>query len=225
MPYGHQQRRIDAMNNTIKYLEEVLYPKPSEKQNEDAEDDSEASIHDSDEDEDYGSYKRISNHYAEQLQNRTAMIDMYKTFLQALPNCTPLDLGFIAVNTFLDAEKFCWCPCQNQLRFTRWRMHFGVDDSLPNVCTSNGKFTPNGLLKHLEAKKYNDDVSILTYQRNDERENAVLHTLVYKYLKNCYENYTEVPRTGTWLHHKALYDVGNTEYKRAEAAQNAWLHR
>jgi hypothetical protein len=168
--------------------------------------------------------RKMNSPYQQAIRNRDAIIRRYSTFIEALPYCTPLDLGFLSINTFLDADKFCWCPCQKQYRFWRWRNHCNIDDTVPFICTSTGKFAPHPLLKHLEIKMKKGRGNLIG-ERDDEEESSILHRLVYEYLQFCYQNFTLVKSKNKWYSHKAFHDPMAATYKEIEAAQNDQLHR
>jgi len=85
-----------------------------------------------------------------------------------------------------------------------WRERFGLVDMVgrcncsgkEQCCASDTRFTPKGLMDHLNSKK----------------RSCFLHLGIYLYL---YTIYRGLRGTG----HKALFDVGNDEYKKAEAAE------
>jgi hypothetical protein len=129
--------------------------------------------------------------------------DMYKSFIMALPEC-PMILGFHSVMTDATADACCYCPCSEKL--APWREKFNLY-GVP-ICGSKNstpKFTPNGLVAHLEQKK---DVKL-----SDDRS-SFFHCIVYQYIKTLYSNYW-----GSNVHHKALYKVASADYKKAEAKE------
>ena len=81
-----------------------------------------------------------------------------------------------------------------------WRENFGLVDMVrrcncsgkEQCCASDTRFTPKGLMDHLNSKK----------------KSCFLHLGIYLYL---YTIYRGLRGTG----HKALVDVGNDEYKKA----------
>jgi len=85
-----------------------------------------------------------------------------------------------------------------------WREQFGLVDMVNSCdcsgnkqcCASDARFTPKGLMDHLDSKK----------------NSCFLHLGIHRYL---FEIYRDLRGTG----HKALFNVGDDEYKRAQAAE------
>jgi hypothetical protein len=167
--------------------------------------------------------RKLNPPYQQAIGNRVTIIRRYTTFIEALPYCTPLDLGFLSIKTFPDADKFCWCPCQE--KFWRWKNHFNIDNTLHFTCEPTGKFAPKSLLQHLESKKRNGRGNLIEEQIEKEEESSILHRLVYEYLRFCYQKFTLIETKNIWYDHIAFYDQGTAKYKQIEAAQNYHLHR
>jgi hypothetical protein len=115
----------------------------------------------------------------------------FRPFIRALPTC-PLILGFHVVKTHANADKCCFCPCGPKLK--NWRDKFAGQ-----TCTANSSFMPNGLVDHLNAEK---------------KKGCMLHWIVYTYLDILYADFW-----GPNIKHKALYNVGSKDYKKAEAEE------
>jgi hypothetical protein len=65
----------------------------------------------------------------------------YLAFVEALPHCVVLNLGFQAVMLFPQADKWCYCPCSK--KGDNWRKRFNLPSlEKADVCSSTNKFTP-----------------------------------------------------------------------------------
>lgn len=56
----------------------------------------------------------------------------------------------------MDDDKHCWCPCGHYM--LPWRNRFDLNEIVSKYtgstdCGSRARFTPVGLMAHLEAKK------------------------------------------------------------------------
>jgi hypothetical protein len=120
----------------------------------------------------------------------------YLAFIDALPDCVALNLGFHAIKTFNKADHWCYCPCSKKL--DRWRTRF-VNTQLVNprrmeddeYCQGRKKFAPHALLTHLATM------------------GGLEHQITNFYLRTLYKT----------MEHKALYDPNSADFDRAEAAE------
>jgi hypothetical protein len=65
----------------------------------------------------------------------------YLAFVEALPHCVVLNLGFHAVMLFPQADKWCYCPCSK--KGDNWRKRFNLPSmEKADVCKSTNKFSP-----------------------------------------------------------------------------------
>lgn len=105
-------------------------------------------------------------------------------------------------------NEWCYCPCVKR-KLGTWRKSVDVDDERLDFdsCQAKAKFVSNQLVNHLEKKM------------ELQGECGVLHTLAHTYITHVYENYTLVDGTNRWLHHRALYNVGDKLYQEAAAAE------
>jgi hypothetical protein len=120
----------------------------------------------------------------------------YLAFIDALPDCVALNLGFHAIKTFNKADHWCYCPCSKKM--DPWRHRF-VNARLVNprrmeddeYCQRRKKFAPHALLTHLSTM------------------GGLEHQITNFYLRTLYKT----------MEHKALYDPNSTDFDRAEAAE------
>jgi len=121
----------------------------------------------------------------------------YLPFIDALPNCTVLTLGFHAIFN----EKWCYSPCGRHMK--TWRAINGLVIPEEDMCEKGGKREPFALLKHLKDKSQ-----------------SFYHHIIRIYLFELYRNYM-----CDGLDHKALYDVNTTGYKDAVKMEKKEIFR
>ena len=93
--------------------------------------------------------------------------DTIRKFADALKSNFLVDSSFHCVTE----SKFCFCPCSSKLH--KWRDIFGVTGlSDSDKCEKKSPMKRQGIIAHLE-----------TVGKNPK---AVLHRLVYKYLRNLW---------------------------------------
>ena len=116
-------------------------------------------------------------------------------FVQNLPTCILLTVGFDVDGEEASEEKNCRCPLSRCMG--AWRKYCGLDHLGENYCrkAGNNKYEPKGLLDHLDSMS--DDP---------------LHLAIKVYLTLLYSDYN-----GSKLQHKAFYGVNTTNYKKAAA--------
>lgn len=129
----------------------------------------------------------------------------YLKFIQALPECLPMTVGF---HLIYGNDKWCYCPLGRKMK--TWRKQFGLD--LPDTCgsaKSQKPFGPRGLVAHVQEKMKDSLVGGCFY-----------HKIVECYLLTLYKNYLK-----EGIHHKALYDLNDDGFKRAEKYEMKEVHR
>ena len=118
-------------------------------------------------------------------------------FIDALRYNLLFSVGFdVVFGNHPDDEKSCLCPCCKNM--VKWRENFQVNYMIEkDKCDYHRKSLPKGLMDHL--KKIGDG-------------GGYLHLGTELYLRKLYGNlYGNIG-------HKALYNAGDPDYKRAEAA-------
>jgi hypothetical protein len=135
----------------------------------------------------------------------------FVAFIEALPECLPLTLGF---HISLGSDDFCFCPCGKRMR--TWRAQFRL--SVPECQGSNkggtggraqhGGKAPKALLCHVDAK-----------------QSCVWHWIVGTYLRILYKEYWKDSQGRPIVGHKALYDVNGKACKVAERMEQAEIMR
>lgn len=124
-------------------------------------------------------------------------------FINSLDDC-PLILGFHAIMTHANADECCFCPCSKKLQ--PWREHYRIQ--LP-ICGDGKKaqrYTPNGLVAHLRPPN----------QQMNLDATSMYHIIALKYLEALYQNYW-----GQGIHHKGLYILATSDYKKAQAKEKS----
>lgn len=134
-----------------------------------------------------------------------AMLQNKLKFLKALPNCVVLNLGFHAHVLFTGMDEWCYCPCSTKLK--SWRLRFDIRDLEP--CSSSKKFSPHGLMCHLDTMK-------------NGRNPHPVHAMIDKYLRFLYKNYWHDGHTR--MDHKAMYNVGSPESRIVTSMEARKMH-
>ncbi len=95
-----------------------------------------------------GSDESYSRHINASKRNEKHLSINERKFIQALPNCLPLDQGFHVKGN--NNKAICFCPCGKAV--TPWRETHQVD--VDDVCRRRGgnTMTPNSLCLHLKDK-------------------------------------------------------------------------
>lgn len=146
---------------------------------------------DEDEEDDWG----FEQDQAAEMRKRECA--RYIKFLEALPNCLPLTLGF-HIPYGMD-QDWCYCPCHRVMG--SWRTLMDLDGDTYNCAlNSNGRFVASGLIDHLVKLKRD-----------------VYHELILKYLETLYDDYYVVDRRREEepLRHKAFYPKNSPKYYKA----------
>lgn len=132
-----------------------------------------------------------------------------KDIFTILPMMLLFDASFHSLELFEDNRKCCWCPCSKYMRpvklFFLENKHDHSVFMTETKTTCSNKFTPNDLIKHIEAKMGSGE--------NDDIRDV--HQIIYLYLEALYKNWR-----GSGLKHKAFYNVSDDNYKRALAREN-----
>jgi hypothetical protein len=105
-------------------------------------------------------------------QTYSSNADEYCRYIDMLPYCHPMTLGFHAMfMVSLNDNHWCYCPCGTHMR--KWRELVGLDRlcSTTSRCPAKTKFSPSGLLDHINSV------------------NDPLHRYTGDYLKVLYRNY------------------------------------
>ena len=140
----------------------------------------------------------VSDNYATQLDPG------FMKFMRALPYNVVFDVGFHMIGLHQKDEEACYCPC-SKMQMVKWRTNFGVENVEKKVdkdeCV-NKIYTPKALMDHLS--------SIETY----------LHIAIRDYLDVVYKEFWNCNTS-----HKALYNVGTLDYRRAEAELKKYFIR
>lgn len=124
----------------------------------------------------------------------------HQSFIEALPHCTLLDMGFHVFFMPVGEDRWCFCPCGGQMQ--TWRDRFvtkfsgtiNPDLQMKKIC-DNKRFTDLGIVAHLQTKA----------------EFCDHHRLTYIYLRNLYKDFAK-----PGLMHKAMYNLNDPNYKRAQ---------
>mmetsp|Transcript_27815 Transcript_27815/g.55704 ORF Transcript_27815/g.55704 Transcript_27815/m.55704 type:complete len:977 (-) Transcript_27815:169-3099(-) len=125
-------------------------------------------------------------------------------FFNSLIKCPPLTIGFKAYGVWPKDDENCHCPCNN--RSIKWIEFNGLGEIVWNKCQNHKKLTPIGLMAHLRKTS----------------ETCTLHWGIMKYMEMLY-----CKEEGSYLGgigHKGMYQVGDEDWKCAEAAEKRSLH-
>ena len=104
----------------------------------------------------------------------TELPQQYVLFIEKLPQCTAMHLGFVSSLSGVKQEdhtKKCYCPCGKKMR--TWRMQFGIEDVVPQ-CKSN--------------PSYGDSKALAQHLQTPLREKGMLdyHKITYEFLRIMY---------------------------------------
>jgi hypothetical protein len=212
VPPDYERRKKEAVEETLKFLENYC-----QRSNDDDTQQKNNNVEEEEEDSDNSEYDDEAPFSEMIIRSGPSELDVkisrLKTFVNALPFCTPLDLGFNALVLYVNADEWCYCPCTRN-KFRKWRHRFQVDDNLDfDSCQKTLKLGPNPLIKHLEK---------MMELKNDC---GTLHRLVYTYITHVYTNFTKIDRTDKWLNHKALYNPQSKHEREAAAAETQHIYK
>ena len=95
-------------------------------------------VQDSDSDESVG-----------KIRNKNKMSTSEVQFIQSLPICIGMHLGFHAL---CYDNEWCWCPFSKLIN-NKWHQIVEIDSKLePKLCSSSKKFGPSDLVSHIQEK-------------------------------------------------------------------------
>jgi Zn ribbon nucleic-acid-binding protein len=118
-------------------------------------------------------------------------------FIDSLRYNLIFNVGFDVNGIHPDDEKSCVCPCSKTM--SRWRDNFGVNHmESKDKCNYHKKAVPKGLMDHLHKTG---------------KQGGFLHRGIELYLTKMYEDHL------VHIGHKALYNIGDDMYKKAEAEE------
>lgn len=105
------------------------------------------------------------------------------------------------------SDEWCCCPCGKKLSSWRNMIKYGFDDGMRDLgeepCDDK-KYSPKGLLDHLSSK----------------RNRGFLHWIVETYIRSLYKDYFK-----PGLDHKALYNINDANWRKAETMEMLDVNR
>ena len=130
-------------------------------------------------------------------------------FFDSLKYNLLFNVGFDLKGIHPDDEKNCYCPCSKSMK--KWRQNFNVDFLLESdECEGYHRLCrPIGLMSHIRKLGGGDG----------DGGRAYLHRGIEFYIECLYGDYWGRTKMGEPIGHKALYQLHDANYKRAEAEE------
>jgi hypothetical protein len=179
-----------ATASTVRFLDAIMLQMKIQEQNDNDDDD----VSDDSEDSDTGDWvhQDVIRKTKTTDEEYEAIKARYKTFIDALPYCVPLDFGFMVEKN--QDNKFCSCPCQVN-RYQFFCQMFGINIHIENNCGITKFYTPHSLYNHLNGMIVKNNYSVL----------QVLHKLTLHYIESKYRD----KKTKLWYNDVLPRKVGH----------------